>query len=282
MTYNIIELEQGSPEWLCYRISRIGGSDASVIMGENPWKTPTQLYEEKKGLRKVYINDAMKRGTKLEPHARSMYERTHNTMIEPAVIVSVEHPRLMASLDGFSHQAILEIKCPGEKTHAIAKEGSIPTYYNAQLQHAMMISGYKSATYMSYLNDDDFCFLTCNRDDKYINKLLEKELEFLGWMEKGLLPPKEQEESMSEQDAELLVLYKNAASKKMIWEKTCKELREEIIQKFQRPVKFKGVTLSERILPGRVDYDNIPELQNVDLNKYRKPETKSWVLSTNE
>lgn len=36
-------------EWLQYRRCGIGGSDASVVMGENPWRSVLQLWEEKTG-----------------------------------------------------------------------------------------------------------------------------------------------------------------------------------------------------------------------------------------
>src|SRR5690606_2655687 len=36
----LVDLEQGSPEWLAWRAEGIGASDAATIMGENPYQTP--------------------------------------------------------------------------------------------------------------------------------------------------------------------------------------------------------------------------------------------------
>ncbi len=41
------QLIQNTPEWHAFRRKRIGASDAPVIMGISPWKTPYQLWIEK-------------------------------------------------------------------------------------------------------------------------------------------------------------------------------------------------------------------------------------------
>ena len=41
------ELVQQSEEWLEFRRSRIGASDAPIIMGVSPWKTHYKLWVEK-------------------------------------------------------------------------------------------------------------------------------------------------------------------------------------------------------------------------------------------
>ena len=46
----MIELEQGSPEWLSWRRTVITATDASVIMGNNPWETPYSCWQRKLGL----------------------------------------------------------------------------------------------------------------------------------------------------------------------------------------------------------------------------------------
>ena|SRR5271170_632170 len=37
-----------------------------------------------------------------------------------------------------------------------------------------------------------------------------------------------------------------------------------------------GISVSSIKRKGNIDYSKIPELKNVDLEKYRKPETESW------
>jgi putative phage-type endonuclease len=104
---------QGSQAWLDYRLSRIGSSDAATIAGFNPWKTPMQLYNEKINNTKTFVNDAMKKGTKLEPVARAAYEELTGQAMFPDVVEHPNHEWMIASLDGISldKKRVVEIKC---------------------------------------------------------------------------------------------------------------------------------------------------------------------------
>lgn len=44
-----LNLKHGSSEWLYFRRTGIGGSDASAVLGLNPWKSNVELYKEKLG-----------------------------------------------------------------------------------------------------------------------------------------------------------------------------------------------------------------------------------------
>ena len=43
-------------EWLELRRNGIGGADASVVMGKNPWRSIQQLWEDKTGKTQVQEN----------------------------------------------------------------------------------------------------------------------------------------------------------------------------------------------------------------------------------
>lgn len=49
----LVELSQGTPEWHEWRKNGIGGSDATVVEGISPYRTPRQLFYEKKGLGRI-------------------------------------------------------------------------------------------------------------------------------------------------------------------------------------------------------------------------------------
>lgn len=51
MALEKIKLEHNSPEWLEFRKTGIGGSDAAAILGLSPFKTNVEVWEEKVGLR---------------------------------------------------------------------------------------------------------------------------------------------------------------------------------------------------------------------------------------
>lgn len=51
MALEKIKLEHNSPEWLAFRKSGIGGSDAAAILGISPFRTNVEVWEEKVGLK---------------------------------------------------------------------------------------------------------------------------------------------------------------------------------------------------------------------------------------
>ena len=46
---NIVELDQRSDNWHRWRTNGVGASDICVLMGSSPYKSPYQLWEEKRG-----------------------------------------------------------------------------------------------------------------------------------------------------------------------------------------------------------------------------------------
>lgn len=170
------ELIQGSPEWIALRKTKITATDASVIMRVNPWKTPSKLYKEKTSDAKIVINDRMQRGTDLEPMARSLFSIQTGIDVEPRVVIK---DWAMASLDGISAcgNHLVEIKCPGEKDHALALQNKIPDHYYPQLQHQMWICDVSKMIYFSFDGIDGVSVIV-ERDDDYIKKMVEAEKEF--------------------------------------------------------------------------------------------------------
>ncbi len=149
----IINLEQGSQEWLDYRKKKVMATDIPVILGSNPWKKKLELWEEKLGLRPpTQMNDAMRRGQKLEPIARKLACELIGIDFRPVVIESTKYPWLAASLDGISElgRYILEIKCTKLKTHLEAIEQCFPKYYQDQVYTQLEVSQAEICYYFNY------------------------------------------------------------------------------------------------------------------------------------
>ena len=111
----IIEgMEQGTNEWLDFRRKHIGSSDASTVMGWNPWKTKRQLWEEKVLGWKLDFDqqaiDRMANGSAMEAIARMKYEGLVTNQVHPIVIESTEFPCLSASFA--SSQAMTKLMGP--------------------------------------------------------------------------------------------------------------------------------------------------------------------------
>ncbi len=176
-----VDFEQGAAEWLEWRDSGIGGSDAPTIMGENPWKSASSLLAEKLGEVEPFSgNAATRRGTRLEPEARELYEQIKNTSVEPICLQSTKYLWMLASLDGMSsdRSAVVEIKCGEGVYKKTASTKKVPQYYMGQLQHILAVTGLPSIDFFCYLPSRDPICLSVPRDDLYISRLIAAEEKF--------------------------------------------------------------------------------------------------------
>ena len=71
----------------------------------------------------------------------------------------------------------------------------------------------------------------------------------------------------------------NTKQQRMFLERKEKELSLEL-QKLSgyREKSYGGIRYYFEVRLGTIDYNSIPELQQMDLNKYRKPSQKAWKL----
>lgn len=147
-------------EWLKNR-TRIGGSDASAIVGMNPYKSNVDLWEEKTGRKPTEdISDKpyVKYGTQAEMHLRGLFRldfpEYQVEYIENNMFLNDKYPWAHASLDGWltdpdGRKGVLEIKTT-EILQSMQKEkwkDAIPMNYYCQC-----------LLYMAVL-EADFCVL---------------------------------------------------------------------------------------------------------------------------
>ena len=179
--YTVVNLKQGTTEWLEWRSNGIGASDAPAIMGENPWKSPAHLLSEKLGTaRKFGGNAAMARGTALEPEARKRYEAISEVCVTPACLQSNRHEWQRASVDGLAEDgnAVVEIKCGEVVYKKTAGSGQVPGYYIGQLQHILAVTELPHIDFFCWLPNRPEIHLRIKRDDHYIARLIVAEQEF--------------------------------------------------------------------------------------------------------
>ena len=179
--YTVVNLQQGTPEWLDWRSNGIGASDAPAIMGENPWKTAAHLLAEKLGTAEKFGgNAAMARGTALEPEARSRYEAISRVRVLPACLQSDNHEWQRASVDGLAADgnSVVEIKCGESVYKKTASSRQVPRYYVGQLQHILAVTELPHIDFFCWLPNLPEIHLRINRDDRYIARLLVAEQAF--------------------------------------------------------------------------------------------------------
>ena len=164
-------------DWLAWRREGLGSSDAATIMGVSPWKTKLQLYKEKAfGIEEDKDTPWMKRGRDTEPLVRTWLEEHEEILLSPENIEHTTHNWLRCSVDAMDiyKERLYEIKCPGIKDHEIAMEGKIPEKYYPQLQHQLMVTELPSMKYVSFY-DNDYQIIVVDRDENYIEDLLDQE-----------------------------------------------------------------------------------------------------------
>lgn len=185
----IFDLKQGSSDWLKWRGTGIGASDAPIILGVSPWTTVKELFEQKIKVRsQKATNSAMQRGKDLEPVIRKIYEDLFGFEVEPVCGVHDEIPWLKVSLDGWNaeRRIAVEIKAPNRDDHLCALSGKIPEKYVPQCDHQLLVSEAKMLHYVSYSNyfkpEEQFTVIKHLPDEKALKILLEAEKEFWSWV----------------------------------------------------------------------------------------------------
>lgn len=142
-------------EWLVNR-KGIGGSDASAILGLNPYKTNQELWMEKKGqMFPVDISDKpyVKYGNDAEPLLRALftldYPEYKVEYYDNNMIINKKYPWAHASLDGElidsdGRRGILEIKTTNilQSMQWEKWDNRIPDNYYIQILHYLLVAEY--------------------------------------------------------------------------------------------------------------------------------------------
>lgn len=282
-------------EWLKSR--KVGSSDAIVIMGCAPreWEinTPWKLWNQRINETETESNYAMERGKFYEEEAVQWAEDHLGILLErQKCVVHPEHDFMTATLDAVSFDGLItvEVKVSANTKLQISR-GTIPAVYYPQCQHQIEVQGSKVHYLVGYqpgVNGErgEGSIIEVKRDDKYIAEMIKKEK--IWWdCYKSYTPPEltawdyeEREDDLWEKAAfEFLMLEKELEQYEEIKKKR-DEFRERLIELANgRNSRGRGVKLTQSFPKGRVNYEAIPELRLVDLDKYRSAPQERWTIS---
>jgi putative phage-type endonuclease len=274
----IERLHQNTPEWQLWRMQGIGASDAPVIMGETPFKTPRRLWSIKTGLmQEEPAGPAARRGHELERFARRAYERQTGIQMEPLCLVHEELEWMRASLDGlsFDGSTLVEIKCPlSLRDLASAREGRIPSQYYAQLQHQLEVSGAQQAHYWSFHGNDGI-LIEIRPDREYAKRLVETEAAFWQLVKENRWPEVIGEELDLSADPDwrhTALRYREVRLRLQTAALEEHRLRATLTRLATAKRTYGcGVEVVKSSRRGAVDYSAVPELRGVNLEPYRRP-----------
>lgn len=281
-----ISLQQRSPQWHAWRKGLVMASESASILGISPFTSAYKLWQRKLGLIKEQeSNYAMERGVALEGDAFDLFITEYGIDMEPACVESEEYTFLGASLDGISEcgKFLVEIKCNGNKNHDLAIKGVIPEYYLSQIQHQLLVTNAEKCFYYSYDGDAGIC-ITVYPDPDFVKMYLPKVRDFWKCIVFFESPPltsedyKDMGDSLAWNDyasqyAQIDAEIKSAENKKDYLRKKLIELCGD------GNCRGAGIKVLKQIISGRVAYDQIPELEHVNLDKYRKEATTAWKIT---
>lgn len=166
MAVNMIVLKDRK-EWLENR-DRIGGSDASAIVGMNPYKTNIELWQIKTGqLIPEDISDKpyVKYGTEAERHLRELFKldfpEYQVDYIENNMFLNDKYPYAHASLDGWltdqdGRKGVWECKTTNilQSMQREKWNNRIPDNYYIQILHYLMVTEFDFAILVAQLKSE--------------------------------------------------------------------------------------------------------------------------------
>jgi putative phage-type endonuclease len=274
-----IHISQGSDEWHAERLKRVTGSQLSSILGINPWTSEHDLWLEKKGRGKPWVdNPAAAHGRRIEPELRRQYEERMGESYAPTVELIDEWG--LSSTDGVNKDRtrVLEIKTCGKEVFAKAQNGVIPDYYVSQ--GAFSLAAIPTAKEVEFMFSwkGEVCYVTLHRDDLYIEKITAIAKD---WYDRHLIG--DEEPALSERDylpmdddlqwactaSEAHIVY--AEYKKV--EREWKAIKERLLDCTDGgSARGCGITIRQSTRQGSLDVERL-ESDGVDVKKYRKPDS---------
>ena len=278
-------LEQGSASWLAFRKDKITATDIATICGVNPYKSPFMLWQEKLGLlESTPENEAMREGKRLEPIALEKLNSEMGYKCVPVVVTHSDNPNFMASIDGWDGRAV-EIKC-GTRSFQQSKEMIVPIYYQYQMQWQMYILEIGCILYYCFdgVNDNSFIVM---RDQELINDMIVKANEFLEMLRTITPPPYTDLDYDDKTDDEhwnslmaSYALYDQMEKDGKLGKEHVKYCLIEAAN--GRNVKGNRSKFTKVITKGRVQYDKIEALKDIDLEQYRGEDVTSFRITLNK
>jgi len=190
-------------DWLMHRKNAVGGSDASTVVGLNPYSSVYELWADKLGrIPPKEENEAMRLGHDLEEYvARRFTEKTGKRVRRKnAIIYNEQYPFAHANVDRLvvGEDAGLECKTTSVLNLSKFRDGEYPATYYVQCQHYMMVTG-KPKWYLAVLVlGREFLWFEIARNDEDIAALADAEKDFWEYVRTKTEPPVDSSKSCSD------------------------------------------------------------------------------------
>ena len=292
-------------DWHTLREKRIGGSDIGAILGVNKYKSIIDVYIDKTEGISFEGNESTYWGHIHESTIMKEFGKRHKEFIVYEVPYSIVNDFLIANLDGAlkdketGDYGVLEIKTTSLWNKKDWEDDVIPQYYYAQVQHYLMLTGYKFAYIAVLIGGQQYKEFKIERNEEDIELIRNKATEFyqenllkkippmpdgsdayMNHLKKKAMEIENNEVRELPEFEEIAIRIKELARQKKLIEDEDKLLREKILHKMIEEKTLKAVAgkykfnISERKTPDieKMTKENfeVMEKYNELANKYRK------------
>lgn len=155
--YKILDLIQGSDEWLEARLNFLCASEASAVMDESKFMSRNQLLDLKKGWisnpNSSFKEMLFQKGHEHEAMARPIFELEEFEDFPPVVLsfmvsIDLDHMKFLSSFDGLGEDTgvVWEHKDWNLTLSENIRNGVLEPQNYWQLEHQMLVAGVKEAT----------------------------------------------------------------------------------------------------------------------------------------
>lgn len=170
-------------DWLELRKDGIGGSDASSIIGVNPFSSPYRVWADKTDrLEPQPDNEAMRQGRDLEEYVAERFCEATGKKVKRSnyMFISDDHPFMLADVDRLivGEKAGLECKTTSSLSLKQFKGGEFPITYYCQCLHYMIVTGFKKWYLAVLVLGRDFYTFEIPFDEEDAQALIEAEKDF--------------------------------------------------------------------------------------------------------
>ena len=275
-----VEFNQGSEEWLAWRKKLLTATDAAQILGVSPYSTAYKCWQRKLGLIPEQASTpAMQRGVRDEPIARQMFIKQTGINMTPCCVESDLHNFIGSSLDGISDcgKYILEIK--SQKF-----VNQVPEFHYSQIQHQLLSTDFTAKVcYYVSMWEGEIQIQEVSIDTFWHENYLPKATEF--W-KKVIFHEQPELTTKDYKDMNATPIWESYATEYRRVAQQIKQL-EELKESYRKELitlcednscMGAGIKVLKKLVKGRVDYESIPEISHIDLERYRKQPSTSWTI----
>lgn len=170
-------------EWLTYRRTGIGGSDAAVVCGLNPYVSEIELWADKTGrLPAKDESEAMRIGHDLEEYVAKRFCESTGKKVRRrnSIFRHNDYDFITANIDReiIGENAGLECKTTSVYAKSDFENGEIPLQYYCQCMHYMNVMGYEKMYLAVLVMGKAFYWFEIPYDKDEAENLLKREVEF--------------------------------------------------------------------------------------------------------